>query len=150
MLSDEIYPLELCALLDDWFKVLHRFSATVLPGQYSYLRSFLKMEVTSEKSSPVVNPADNGHPHGKGDLELSMTSGQGAVEYVIDPAEGRAVLRKIDWIVMSSMTFVYFFQCKPIVLILSCHPCPRPCLTLSRIRSRSRQADDQLRLRLRA
>lgn len=43
------------------------------------------------------------------DIKQSTTS-QGASEYVIDPAEERAVLRKIDLIVMPAMTFVYFFQ----------------------------------------
>lgn len=33
-----------------------------------------------------------------------------AVEYDIDPADERRVLRKIDLIVMPAMTFVYFFQ----------------------------------------
>jgi hypothetical protein len=39
-------------------------------------------------------------------------SDQATVEYLIDRADERAVLRKIDWIVMPAMTFVYFFQCE--------------------------------------
>ncbi|KAJ9139406.1 MFS general substrate transporter [Pleurostoma richardsiae] len=38
------------------------------------------------------------------------SGGEAVVEYHIDPAEEKAVLRKIDWIVMPAMTFVYFFQ----------------------------------------
>ena len=34
------------------------------------------------------------------------------VEYFIDKDEDRAVLRKIDWIVMPTMMMVLFFQCR--------------------------------------
>jgi hypothetical protein len=33
------------------------------------------------------------------------------VEYFIDEDEDRAVLRKIDWVVMPTMMVVLFFQC---------------------------------------
>jgi hypothetical protein len=76
------------------------------------------------------------------------SGGEAVVEYHIDPAEEKAVLRKIDWIVMPAMTFVYFFQCK------SCG-CFRPLLGLVSVPEhllngfRPRQADNQLRFGVR-
>lgn len=32
--------------------------------------------------------------------------------FLYEPDEERAVIRKIDFIIMPAMTFVYFFQCK--------------------------------------
>ncbi len=62
----------------------------------------------SEKSDDQVTPVLTGNGE-KGYRVAS--SANGSVEYLIDPAEERAVLRKIDFIILPAMTFVYFFQC---------------------------------------
>ncbi len=66
---------------------------------------------SNEKAVSVPpSPTHEGKGHG------SVSSDRVSVEYLIDPAEERAVLRKIDWIILPAMTFVYFFQCEPTCL----------------------------------
>lgn len=67
------------------------------------------MEVQAEKDATELR---SDVTDGKDILEPSSSPELSSVEYVIDPAEEKAVLRKIDWIIMPAMTFVYFFQCK--------------------------------------
>ncbi|KAH8899930.1 MFS general substrate transporter [Thozetella sp. PMI_491] len=60
--------------------------------------------------------ADYKEAHGRAEPPFAVESGgsvssdRASVEYFIDPAEEKAVLRKIDFIIMPAMTFVYFFQ----------------------------------------
>ena len=65
------------------------------------------METATRQSSEPAKPPSTGDE--KRDELGSLRDV--SVEYLIDPAEERAVLRKIDFIIMPAMTFVYFFQC---------------------------------------
>ena len=79
-----------------------------------------EMSADSEKEagsvrSARVDSSAGADCHGKTE-DPSDLSGQSPAEYIVDPAEEKAVLRKIDFIIMPAMTFVYFFQCEELPL----------------------------------
>jgi len=62
-----------------------------------------------------------------GDVKREEPSTYDDEPFLFDPAEEKAVIRKIDLIIMPAMTFVYFFQC------MNLHPSPP--LPIFKIRS---------------
>lgn len=70
------------------------------------------METQSEK------PATTFPESPTGDVKHEEPSVYDDEPFLFDPAEEKAVIRKIDFIIMPAMTFVYFFQC------MSPYSCP--------------------------
>lgn len=68
-------------------------------------RQFTMMERQSEKPVATIPESPTG------DVKREEPSVYDDEPFLFDPAEEKAVIRKIDFIIMPAMTFVYFFQC---------------------------------------
>lgn len=74
------------------------------------------------------------------DNTISKEAESGAV-FIIDPAEEKLIVRKLDRVILPLMALVYFFQCIFKRILLNLRPRANE--------SRSRQAEHQLRFRIR-